>query len=254
MPLIARRPLRVGVGEDRRNLSGSGAPLPIVRGVRIPDASNYYRSAASGAGPGGSATMTFFAFVRTLNATPGAVQTIASRLSGAGYSITVVNSTGHARAQVVDGGAVTRSATNAALPARVNKDSVIHGLLSGGNLICYVNGVPGTAQAVTGYTAPLAGSVRLGIGVSPGATQPADTVNVWGFGICDATALSGAEISAHVAAINAAGRILTCTGCTYLWDGRDANGLPTNWSPIVGAGFTVDKTGSPVAVSAALDV
>ena len=236
--LIARAPRRPG---QRRVGTRPRSQLQGVTGI---SASNYYRTSAASGGPQGSATMTVCAFFRSTNAAPSVVNTLVARLviGAGGFNLQIANSTGYARAQVIDGALATQSATNAALPAAVNTDVLVHGTLGGGLLTCYVNGVAGTPVAVTGYTAP--GTTRLGLGVSSTATQPADTCVIYGIAVCDATGLSAAQVAAHVYACQRARELVQPEGCTYLWHGEDGLQMRSTWEPRIGSWSSVALTGT----------
>lgn len=237
--LIARAPRRPG----QRRIGTR--PRSQLQGVTGFSTSNYYRSGAVSGGPQGSATMTVCAFFRGSNATPSVVNQLFARLTAStgGFAMQVVNSSGYARVQVIDGALATQGATNTLLPSLVGTDVLVHGTLTGGQLTCYVNGTAGTPVAVTGYTA--AGSVRLGIGISSAATgvQPADTCTIYGIAICDAYALSAAEIAAHVSLCQRARELVAPPSCTYLYHGEDGLEARSTWDSRVGS-FALSQAGA----------
>ena len=236
--LIARGPNRPG----QRRIGTR--PRSQLQGLTGFSASNYYRSAAASGGPQGSTSMTVCAFVRMTTAAPSVIQTLVARLGAAsgGFSLNVVNSTGYARVQVIDGATATASASNSGLPALVNTDVMVHGVLTGGQLVCYVNGTASSPTAVTGYTAP--GTLRLGIGCNSNAGQPLDSGQIYGVAICDATGLSAAQVAAHVYACQRARELVQPDGCTYLWHGEDGLQMRSTWEPRIGSWSSVALTGT----------
>lgn len=221
-------------------------PRSQLQGLTGFSTSNYYRSAAASGGPQGSSSMTICAFFRMTTAAPSVVNTLCARYAAStgGFNLSVVNGSGNARVQVIDGALATQAASNTGLAALVNTDVLVHGVLTGGQLVCYVNGTASSPTAVTGYTAP--GTLRLATGISSAAspTQPLDSGQIYGVAICDATGLTQAQVTAHVYACQRARELVQPDGCTYLWHGEDGLQMRSTWEPRIGSWSSVALTGT----------
>jgi len=204
--------------------------------------SNTFRSAA-GQGPAGSTAMGF-GCVAMAAAVPATVQVLFGRSTGSTNGFWIQSDgSGLVTAKAVDGGGVVRTSSGYQLTsADVTKMRVYLGVLTGGQLRLFVDGIQQGADApCSGYSASGAG-VETAIGSFSGAGSPATNFAILGTSMSNATAPSATEAALWNLVVRGRRRVVSLpAGTTHVWPQHPGAADP--WRDSI-AGVVLSRAGT----------